>query len=180
MKELCTLCMTLFACGLLNAAIYDETLNQAGGSVSLTDGNSVSFLAYPADVVLFSDDAGTDFNPQSAANIELVLEGYWTGIDLTFVGEEELIDGTASYSTDVDANVYAIHYDNRELIFAYATMQSGFSIEGLSHDFSNMRAYSCIECVGITTTQVPVPAAAGLFGMGLIGLSGIARKRRSS
>lgn len=171
--------LALAAVSTSYATIYDETANQSGGGVSLTDGNSVSFLPYPADLVLFSDDASTDFNPQDAAHIESVLEG-WSGAALTFVGQEEVANGGASYSTTVDANVYAIHYDNRELIFGFSGLQSGFSISGLSHGFSNMRAYTCDDCgtFGITSTPVPIPAAAWLFGTGLIGLSGVARSRQ--
>ena len=160
-----------------HATIYDETGNQAGTGVLLTDGFTVDFLPYPADLVLFSDDASEDFNPQDSAHIQSVIQD-WTGASLTFVGQEEIVDGGSSYSTEIDANVYAIHYDNRELVFGYAALQSGFSIDGLSHGFSNMRAYTCDNCGTFRNTEVPVPAAAFLFGTGLIGLSGVARKRR--
>ena len=163
-----------------HATIYDETANQAGGGVTVNNGDFYTFNPYPADGILWSDDATNDFNPQSAANIESVIEGI-IGVEITLVGQEEF-DGTRSYSTDVDANIYAIHYNGYELIVGYGVLQDGFDISGLSHDFSNMRAYTCDDCgtFGITSTPVPVPGAALLMGSALMGLAGVVRKRRVS
>ena len=161
------------------AVIYDETGDQAGGTVNLADGNTVDFSPFDADWIYFSDDASTDFNPQNAAHIETVIEGL-VGFDITFAAEEEIVGGGADYTTTEDANFYAIHYDNRELIFGYTGVgATGLAIEGLSHGFSNMRAYTCATGACPTTVgEIPLPPAVWMFGSALLGICGIARKRR--
>ena len=168
----------MLASSIGNATIYDETGDQAGGVVSLADGNSATFSPFPADWIYFSDDASTDFNPQDAAHIESVIEGL-VGFNIDWVGSFEEAGEVDGHTTSVDANFYAVHYDNRELVFGYDLIQSGFTIDDLSHGFSNLRAYTCAtgDCPG-GFNEVPVPAAAWLFGTGLIGMAGVARKRR--
>lgn len=179
MKKLATLIGGLLLCASANAVIYDQTLDQAAGSLLLADGDTITFNPFDADFIFFSDNAAEDFNPQDTVHIESVIEGL-VGFDIDYAGEDAF-DGGADYSTGLDANFYAIHYDNRELVFGYYEIQEGFSVQSLSHDFSNMRGYTCDAgtCPG-GFSEVPLPAAAWMFASGLVGLGVIGRRRSST
>ena len=102
-------------------------------------------------------------------------------IDLTLVADD---DGFSGYGKTIDvmANVYFIHFGDNSLAFGFGDKQNSFTFSGLPRELSNFRAYTCDNCGTFGTRslpEVPIPAAAWLFGSGLIGLIGIARRRAS-
>jgi hypothetical protein len=140
-----------------------------------TPGGLVTFQPAPADLILYGTNA--DFNPQNPGHIETVIED-WTGAELTLVSESSMNSGRAGL-IDVDANVYAIHFGDNELVFGFADRPDDFTFAGLDYDISNYRAYQCDNCGSIQTNEVPLPAAVWMFGSAMLGLGGIARKRKA-
>lgn len=126
----------------------------------------------PATAILYYD---ANLTPQSPASIETYVEeqfGLLTDIDL--VGDDE--SGSNTFSSNTAFNYLAIHFGNGELFFYWDQAINTFSISdyddffGIGGGLSNYRAYSD----GLS--EVPVPAAAWLFGSALLGLMGLRRR----
>lgn len=133
-----------------------------------------------ADGIKFYDG---NITPQNVTNIQTATEeafGLTLG-SLSFVAEEAVQDTSpSSFTSDIAFNYLAIHFGGSELFFYWDTAINSFSIadyKGITvgdddsgGGISNYRAYSD----GLS--EVPVPAAAWLFGSALLGLMGLRRK----
>jgi|GEM_PF-6643708 len=125
------------------------------------DGFSASQFAVANDAV----------GANNAANVENVLEGAdWFGGDLILVGQEDDIDGANPYSSDIDANLYFLHFGGGYMAFLFDSVQSGISIEGTPRGLSNLRAFN--------VSVVPLPAALPLYGAGIALLGFIGWRKR--
>jgi hypothetical protein len=175
--------MLLLATSSANAVIQDVTANQIAGSIIIpTTTDTVFFSPAPADLILYGENA--DWNPQEPAHIETVLEGE-IGADIYLISEGSLPDWGTSGTLDTNGNVFYFHFGDNALAFGYKNPQpQSFDFSNLPNDISNYRIFGCVDatqCGGLTTTrtgEVPVPAAAWLFGTGLMSLAGVARKRK--
>lgn len=172
----------------LNNPVGSFISNSANGTGSIVDGNGASYILSadnPASVdVFFSGDL---FN---VSQVDLTILFVGRG---GHFGTATLLGGSAAGNTAgfniADGENYTGHDAKSEdgttmygNIF-YATLDlSGFSgtFSGVSLDLSSASAVPSL--VGTTApaapvAAVPVPAAAGLFASGLLGLLGIARKK---
>ena len=136
----------------------------------------------PANNVLYLDEQLT---PQNSTYIQSVLESEF-GLDSGSLIYESACEKTVcddasgfdsnSFTSNDPFNYLAIHFGQGELFFYWANPITSFSIAGYEDIFtkggglSNYRAYSD----GLS--EVPVPAAAWLFGIALLGLMGLRRK----
>jgi hypothetical protein len=130
--------------------------------LSVTAGFTASQFAVPNQAL----------NPQSAGNIEAVLEGadWFAGLDLTLVGQVDSIGDTSSYSTTMMAQLFYLHFGGGGMAFLFDTPISLFEISGAGSGLSNLRAFNI--------APVPVPAALPLFGAALFGMGLWSRRRR--
>lgn len=125
---------------------------------------------------------------QSAANIETVIETQFglTADALTFASACDsaisnctnatagAAGNTNTFSSDVAFNYLAVHFGRAELLFYWDNPIKLFSFTDTQNAFrgvSNYRSYSD----GLS--QVPVPAAAWLFGSALVGFMGLRRRK---
>ena len=126
----------------------------------------------PATAILYYDANLTPQNPVDIGNVIEEQFGLLTAIDL--VGDDE--SGNNTFTSNTAFNYLAIHFGNGELFFYWDQAINAFEISDFEDFFgkggglSNYRAYSD----GLS--EVPVPAAAWLFGTALLGLMGLRRK----
>lgn len=184
MKKFAIAMMMALAATQASAVIQDITANQVAGSILIpATTDTIFFSPNPADLILYGENA--DWNPQSPGHIESVLETE-IGADLYLISESSLPDWGTSGELDTDANIYYFHFGDNAIAFGFKDPRpDSLQFSNLPNDISNYRAYGCVDstqCGGLTTTTnpVPIPAAAWLFGTGLLGLGGVARKRRSA
>lgn len=160
--------------------LTDVTSPITVGGVHVDD--IVTFSPSPADRIWWSDDAAADFNPQSAENVELVIEGlYGTAIDISLVQELDGLTGAGTSHSGDPFNFFAAHYDNKEFVFYFETAITDFTIGDLGQDISNWRTYSCVEgCGGATGGGDPDPVSApGTMALLSLGLLSLYRARRT-
>lgn len=157
----------------LDGAISSTVGTAVGdGCTAMADGN----LAHPGPInefgetwVLIVGDVEADASPFTALTIidtsgdaDDSKDGTWS-IDLTYTGA-------------YDTFVVGLKPDGGFVYYNVGTTLSGTyggPTDDLSHGLSHANLYGRVS-------EVPVPAAAWLFGSGLIGLAGIARKRKAS
>ena len=181
--------MLLYKKLLLNTFVLASLISTGTASaVTFTPLDPLSlgftYSVSPANEILFADE---NITPQSPANIQSVTEiefGLIPG-SLTFVSAcdsptSDCIGASGGASGDTNTfvsdnpfNYLAIHFGEAELLFYWADAITNFSItdtNDLFNDLSNYRAYSD----GVS--EVPLPAAAWLFGSALLGFAGFKRK----
>ena len=137
-----------------------------------------------------SDQSNVDVGPQNPANVEAVLESsVWFDQPLTFVGGGACgvspnfqngctafdVNGNKGGSSNLEGNVFGVHYGNAFIAVLYSGSISNFSIEGLVNGVSNIYAFN-------TVSQVPLPAAFPLFfsALALLGLGSWFRRKRGT
>lgn len=177
--------------GVLSVALALTVLLPSVGHAivvnTLPAGVTVSPLPFAA--VRSSDDSNTDIGSQNPANVEAKLEtAAWFNQPLTFVGggacgvSPAVDNGCSAFdlgggnsnkggTSTFEANVFGIHYGNNFIAVLYSDLVSGFEINGLRNDVSNIYAFT-------TVTAVPLPAAVWLFGTAILALLGVTRRRR--
>jgi hypothetical protein len=170
---------------LLTAGILFPTHAFAVIVNTLPIGVTVSPLPYSE--VRSSNDSNTDIGNQSPANVKTALESTnWFNTPLTFVGGgacgiapsfsnncSAFSNGTKGGTSNLEANVFGVHYGNNFIAVLYSDVVSGFTIDGLRHDVSNIYAFNG------SVSQVPLPAAFPLFlmALGMLGLTGWYRRK---
>ena len=140
-----------------------------------------------------SDSSNTDVGNQSPGNVESVLESaVWFNQPLTFVGggacgaSPNFANGCSAFDngggnsnkggvSELEGNVFGIHYGNNFIAVLYSEAVSNFQINGLRFDVSNIYVFN-------TVSQVPLPAALPLFltALTLLGLGGWIRRKREA
>ena len=153
----------------------------------ITTNPGFTYSPSPATTILFLND---NVNPQDPDYIKSLIESEFglLGSPLTFVSSCDSASCTNatglnsnSFTSDDPFNYLAIHFGGSEMFFYWATAITEFSIAnyqgvtsgglgGQGGGLSNYRAYSN----GLS--EVPVPAAAWLFGSALLGLMGLRRR----
>ena len=116
--------------------------------------------------------------PQAAADIGNYMEQvFGLGFDLNLLQDANIVTENEAQGSDLFSisglnafNYLAVHYGSNELFFQFSTPITGFTLTGLTNGLSNYRTYTD----GIS--EVPVPAAAWLFGSALLGLMGLRRR----
>ena len=85
------------------------------------------------------------------------------------------IDVNGTFYTSADASVSTLTFTDGSLVdFNFVALDSSFNSNFLEFDdFSDMAG----QWGAVTISPVPVPAAVWLFGSGLLGLAGIARRK---
>jgi hypothetical protein len=160
---------------------------QAGAAVVNTLPAGVTVSPLPFDALRSSDQSNVDVGNQSPANVETVLESAgWFNTPLTFVGGgacgaspsfanncSAFENGTKGGTSNLEANVFAVHYGNNFIAVLYSQVVAGFGIDNLSNGVSNIYAFNS------TVSQVPLPAALPLLfsALGMLGLADWWRRR---
>lgn len=151
--------------GFVNAAPGYADVDGPGGIASVNIDvfgtsqawNEANAQAWPSYVQV--SNGGSAFGTAS-----LNTTGTWLAIDVTSLVEYWLANGSADYGLILSQEAYgATRADNGSLVVA-AFRDSEF-------EDAAMRPYLEV------TSAVPVPAAVWLFGSGLIGLAGVARRK---
>lgn len=110
------------------------------------------------------------------------LEGEWdiVKIGVKYGGGRKNKSGTAYFLIDPDGNgADAGSFD----ILAYADPSDNGPLDGIFNKKGKLRGLSHVDFFAsqdVATNTVPEPAAFGLFGIGLLGLGLLARKRRAA
>lgn len=134
-----------------------------------------------------SNTSNTDIGNQSPANVQSALESAdWFNTPLTFVGggacgsPPNFVNNcmavelqTKGGFSNLEANVFGVHFGNNFIAVMYSDLVSGFGIDGLAHGVSNIYAFNS------AVSQVPLPAAFPLFiaALGLLGFFGRFRRK---
>ena len=138
------------------------------GTVSGTGQLDLDFTGRTGTAQFFPQYAGAAWNIDNSTKITGtgVYEGFTTGADS---------------NTDPVSGTVALTLTGTNL----AATASGFagqlvSVGNVGSAWTSFDGTPYSEVYNITVTPVPVPAAVWLFGSGLVGLAGIARRRRQS
>lgn len=151
---------------------------------TLPGGVTVSPL--PFAEVRSSNSSNTDIGSQNPANVEAALESAsWFNTPLTFVGGgacgvapsfsnncSAFENGTKGGTSNLEANVFGVHYGNNFIAVLYSDAISDFMIDGLSNGVSNIYAFNS------SVSAVPLPAAAWMFLSAIAVLVGVSVRRR--
>jgi hypothetical protein len=137
--------------------------------------------------IIYSDDAQSDINQQSPANIGVKVEQLLNTVgSVTLASSADINNGgtAGSFSSSLPYNFLALHFGNNELLFDFGdagiVANQAFSISGLPFGISNWRAYSGDSVFpNPNPAPVPVPAAIWLFGSALasLGMIGIRKQK---
>ncbi|MES2500995.1 MAG: VPLPA-CTERM sorting domain-containing protein [Pseudomonadota bacterium] len=170
-----------FLVPLIVAPLLFVALSASALTYQTLDPSAPGFVYSPiADGIKFYDG---NITPQNVINIQAATEEAFglTSGSLSFVAEAAVQDTSPStFTSNTAFNYLAIHFGGSELFFYWDNAINSFSIadykditggeDGTGGGISNYRAYTD----GLS--EVPVPAAAWLFGSALLGLMGLRRR----
>jgi hypothetical protein len=165
----------LFSAGANAAYVQLVPAPQANdGSINLPPAGFTATYSPTADVASIWFNGNV--SPQSPANVAASITGQFGGT-LTLAGQDDNYNSGSISLPGNPFDVLAIHLGGagggNELLFFFNTAITEFDVttfdQGGGNNLSNFRAY--------TTSPVPLPAAAWLFGSALIGLAGIKRRK---
>ena len=142
---------------------FELAAGQAFSSAISYDGLFNAFDANPV-MTLFWDN-GTNFFPVAATDPQT----FGTSINFTpWASGEYFLAVTADFNQGVDA------FGNFQSDFQFLTSEF---ILGTPFDHFNGQSFTSFDYEIVAVGAVPVPAAVWLFGSGLLGLVGVARRR---
>lgn len=170
--------------GVANAAYF-----QIAPVPQANDGEVVSVIG-PNETITYSPFANVvsiwnsnEVSPQDPDSVKDSITDQFGGT-LSLVGQNDSFGG--GQLTSNPFNILAIHYGGptggNEVLFFFNTLMTAFDVRIAPHGVSNFRAFtgSGGDIPPIAGNEVPVPAAVWLFGSGLLGLIGAARKKSES
>ncbi len=187
----------LLFCGTINAQIINvnypavEIASSGGTDVSLTDnggGNAdLSINGLAIDVIQFFGESSDDINPDETFSLTGSATDF-TGTGGTFSGSFSIGGGLASGTfSGLNVNQYSFLGSTTGDAGGYMDITSGSLLQGLASytggfviNWSGDALASSGGMIGsgkLDVPAVPVPAAVWLFGSGLLGLVGIARRK---
>ena len=149
----------------------------------------VSGVSQTADIGVINFDTGGNIWPSSAANLnswEFIINGVWFPFDVadSLSSPVTVVNTNSEYSILIGAGNTKI-FDVGTLFTAQpstltVTLLASDLVQGDTavalHDRAPLDIARSAEFL-LTTSAVPVPAAAWLFGSGLLGLIGVARRK---
>lgn len=178
----------LLATGLIsagaNAAYTSLVPPQANdGSIDLPPAGFTATYSPTAGVHSIWFDPSV--SPQSPANVAASITAQFGGT-LVSAGKDDSFSSGVINLPNNPFNVLAIHLGGagggNELLFFFNAPITSFNVttfdQGGGNNLSNFRAWSGSGL--IIPDPVPLPAAAWLFGSALIGLVGVARRKRAA
>lgn len=153
-----------------------------------TLGDSLSTAVDPNNVavgVTTIDTSGLSGTPVAGETFTVhfpVLYTQWA--DGTYVigaGQAANVDGTIDWATapGVTATGTMLNDDDFILRFSYQMLRGEVTVAGFKNNYVELEALGCFSG-NCATAEVPVPAAVWLFGSGLIGLVGVARRKKAN
>jgi len=174
------------------------------GPDSRTDSYAVGMLGYTyagatattisLDIVLDGESGGTTdpFDAWVESNVAVILGDvndfvihYPTFIFEVVPGNPDLsVLGESNMSLDLNAGPQTLTgsisftLNPGDEFFVWAGLEAGGIRDGYGDAFNTL-SMSFSDAAGITPNIIPVPAAVWLFGSGLIGLIGIARRKKA-
>lgn len=165
---------------VLDASVGSFTSNSMNGTSSIVDGNAASYILSNDTPASVDVSFGGDVFDVSEVDLTVLFVG-----DGGHAGTITLLGGSsagsfASFSIADGENYTGYNSKQGETLYGLyaATIDlSGFSgtFSGVSLDISGASALPSL--LG-TTAPVPIPGAVWLFGSGLLGLAGLARRQR--
>ena len=169
-------------------AFADEVVSSSGTFTQIPSGASLSDVLTDVDenTAAFSNDFGafvqlgfTDNDLVNGADADVVLFELGTldsvGVSLTFGGDEVIYDFGATDTNGL--NAVAINLDDFGVL-AGTSVASLIIRMDIESDSMTVPSLSLVGALNTGVAPIPVPAAVWMFGSGLIGLVGIARRRR--
>lgn len=142
-----------------------------------------SVLAYPNKIFKVEDTKYTLSAKYSSSGVfqsgNVKVEGQISGLGINSFSTLMTADLTA-FAKNSSGTVYGFNTKNivcNPKINAYAPCTTGESIY-LALSTAQQSLTKSWSTKGIALTSVPIPAAAWLFGSGLIGLAGVARRKK--
>lgn len=172
------LCAGTFTSSCTNGPAYDFSFNTSGpdslnflNSYALNPGDSVDYLF------------GT-FTPSAGAVAPGTYYFYGTSLILNFQGTASFrqyqVDEFGNYIQATDENGDPLYDEFGDPIYLFDLVSADDTVGSIDIAVTPCWGNTDPSCSGAfvrTVSAVPVPAAAWLFGSGLIGLVGLARRR---
>ena len=157
--------------GNANAAINSIVMdNYGGGGGSVVCDSCLGFTTPVVATVLSSTSADSYVKPGSPASELTALNGLIALIPDAPVGSVSA-GGGAGNSFSTDREYFSVKKGT--LIWYFQNTKGPIDVSVRGAEYSHWTEY------GESVAEVPIPAAAWLFGSGLIGLVGLKRRRRS-
>jgi opacity protein-like surface antigen len=183
MKLFCiALLASIFSCaGLAQAATYTMDFNQTVERTSATGDFTI-------DTFAAIDSASIDFNiagKRTMVNSRGYAWYYESFIDLSVTGSkllshQELGGDFTTLHFDLGANALSYMLANKSLNFDILGLDaSWYSDLSPWGGGTTSRFYLDSVTLNVTPSAVPLPGAALLFGSGLLGLVGVAKRRKA-
>jgi len=178
------LSMVLFSAGANAAYVQLVSTPQVNdGSIDLPPAGFTATYSPTAGVnsIFFNSSV----SPQNPTSVAPPITAQFGGT-LTLVGQNDSFSsGNVSLSNPF--NLLSLHFGGpgggNELLFFFNTPVTSFTVntfsQGGSNNLSNFRAYNSGDTIPLPD-PIPLPAAAWLFGSALLGLAGVARRKKSA
>ena len=127
--------------------------------------------------------------PQDPASVAVSIVSQFGG-SLVFEGFDNDFVSAESVSVANGFNILAVHLgggsgDGNELLFFFDSLVTEFDVDTFGIDLddgppavSNLSNYRAYRDESIYPDPIPLPAAAWLFGSALLGLAGVARRKK--
>ena len=170
------------------ASIVTNSGSQAGGIVTFVNGGdgftelNIEFTSMTPIIVNFTEGAGLEIDTVTINNLLNSTSTPWTGI--SFLTIDSWVQSPIGISP-VTGSISNILFDNGPTFDPGATALVSISLDpaetvGFTSGSGDIKVipnsnYSLL----ITPTAVPIPAAMWLFGSGLLGLVGMARRKKA-
>lgn len=167
---------------VLDASVGSFTSNSVNGTSSIVDGNAASYILSNDNPASVDVSFGGDVFDVSEVDLTVLFVG-----DGGHSGTITLLGGSSAGSftsfSIADGENYT-GYNSKQGETLYGLYAATIDLSGFSGTFSgvslDISGASAVPSLLGTTAPVPIPGAVWLFGSGLLGLAGLARRRRAA